>query len=81
MTDHLRSAAHVLEQILREMHPQYDWVVTIRERERLNGQGPTAPAIGLGDPRAMSDDASAIGDRHTRASSDRSDDDAINEAA
>jgi hypothetical protein len=31
MTAHLHSGARVFEQILREIHPEYDWVVTVKE--------------------------------------------------
>jgi len=31
MTAHLHSEARVFEQILRKLHPEHDWVVTVKE--------------------------------------------------
>ena len=78
---HLHSAARALEQILREMHPEYDWVVRIREVEASDGQRDPATPVRLNESDPVLDDADAIAEGHSLPASDRSDDHAFDEAA
>jgi hypothetical protein len=45
---HLHSAARTLEQILREMHPDQDWIVSVKE---CSGDSCSESALGLASDR------------------------------
>jgi len=37
VTGHLHNAAREWEAILRELHPEYTWVATVKNRKRADG--------------------------------------------
>ena len=78
---HLQSAARVLEQILGELHPQYDWVVRVRETELTDGQRDSTASVRGDESRAVLDNPNALGKRDTLAATGRCDDYALDEAA
>lgn len=78
---HLQSAARVLEQILGELDPQYDWVVRVRETELTDGQRDSTASVRGDESRAVLDNPNALGKRDTLAPTGRCDDYALDEAA
>jgi hypothetical protein len=78
---HLYSAARTLEQILGELHPEHDWVVTVGERERPDRQGNAAAAVVVGETSAVGDHADPLRDWHAPAAADSLDDHGLDEAA
>lgn len=81
MNAHIESMARTLEQILGELHPEYDWTVNVRPEQSPDGKRDAAPAIALGQAGPVADDADAVFDRDSLTATDRGDDDALNEAA
>ena len=81
MSSYLHSAARALEQILSEMHPEYDWTVSVRPEHLPEGEGDAPAAVGLHEPGAARDDSDTVFDRDTPAAPDGGDDDALEEAA
>ncbi len=81
MSDDLQSAARVLEQILGELHPEYDWVVRVRKTELTDGQRDSTPSVRGDESRAVLDDPNALGKRDTLAATGGSDDHALDQAA
>ena len=64
MRDHLYSAARVYEQILRELHPGYTFVVEFREPDTDDRSSDTPVTPSVDDAGATLDHAHAHGDRH-----------------
>jgi hypothetical protein len=81
VSSYLHSAARALEQILSEMHPEYDWTVSVRPEHVADGHDHTAPSVGLEEPGAVPDDAGAIAERDAAPASGRPDEDGLDEAA
>ena len=81
LTAHLHSAARTLEQILSELYPEHDWVVTVGEVERPDRQGDAAARIPLDEAGPLADDPSPLTDGHPPAAADRHDDDGLDQAA
>jgi hypothetical protein len=77
---HLVNAARVLEQILSELHPDRQWIVSVREDDRFDGD-----VTVNGDRRnvcSVADNAHAIGDGSNPSTAPRSlDEDALDQAA
>jgi hypothetical protein len=80
-TTHLYSAARTLEQILGELYPEHDWVVTVGEVERPDRQRNTATPVALEKTGTVGDHAGAIVDGHPPAAADRHDDHGLDQAA
>ena len=77
---HLANAARTLELILRELHPERHWVVSVRERELADGDH---AVDGDGnDARAVADDTHAVRDgTDAPATAGPLDEDALDQAA
>jgi hypothetical protein len=80
-TAHLYSAARTLEQILGELYPEHDWVVTVGEVERPDRQRDAAAPVALDEAGPVADHPGALVDRHPPAAADRNDDDGLDQAA
>jgi hypothetical protein len=80
-TAHLHSAARTLEQILGELYPEHDWVVTVREGEGPNRQGDTTARVGLDEPGALGEHAGAVVHRDAATTADGHDDHGLDQAA
>ena len=78
---HLVSAAHTLECILAELHPEHDWVVHVRESELADRGGKPAPTIRLDETGTGSDHSHALGDRNAATPAGRRDDHTLKQAA
>jgi hypothetical protein len=81
LTAHLYSAARTLGQILGELYPEHDWVVTVGEVERPYRQRDAAAPVALDEPGPVADHSGPLADRHTPAAADRDDDHGLDEAA
>jgi hypothetical protein len=81
MPRHLTSAAAALEQILRELHPEYDWIVSVEEGHLSDRNGRPSASIDLDKASALRDHARAISHRDLPSPSDGNDDHTFNEAA
>lgn len=57
---HLVNAARTLEQLLNELYPDRQWIVSVREDDLLNGNVPVDRD--RSDPCAIADHAYAVGD-------------------
>jgi hypothetical protein len=64
LTAHLHSAARTLEQILGELYPEHDWVVTVGEIERPDRHRDAAAPVVLDEASPMADDSGPLADRH-----------------
>lgn len=64
---HLVSAARTLEQILAEVHPEYRWVVTVRQDELFDRPRDTTTSGRLDESGAVRDDAHPVRDRNDAA--------------
>jgi hypothetical protein len=80
-TAHLHSAARTLEQILRELYPEHDWVVTVREGEGPDRQGDATARVGLDEPGAMGEHPGAVAHRDAATTADGHDDHSLDQAA
>jgi hypothetical protein len=81
LTAHLHSAARTLEQILGELYPEHDWIVTFGEIERPDRHRDAAAPVVLDEAGPVADDSGPLADRHPPAPADRHDDHRLDEAA
>jgi hypothetical protein len=81
LTTHLHSAARTLEQILGELYPEHDWVVTVGEVEGPDRQRDASAPVALDEVGPLGDYPGPLADRHPPATADRHDDDGLDEAA
>jgi hypothetical protein len=81
LTTHLHSAARTLEQILGELYPEHDWVVTVGEVERADRQRDAAASVALDEAGPVADHPGPLADRHPPAAADGDDDHGLDQAA
>jgi hypothetical protein len=78
---HLLSAARTLEQILSELYPEHDWVVTIGEVEGTERQRDAATPVALDEAGAVANHSGPLAGGHSAAATDGEDDHGLDEAA
>lgn len=77
----MRLLVAATEQILGELSPEHDWVVTVGEVERPDRQRDAAAAVAFDEPGPVADHSGPLADRHPPAAPDRDDDHGLDEAA
>lgn len=81
MNAHLLNAARTLEQILSELHPEYDWTVGVRPEHLADDEREAASTVGFGETGAVSDDPDPVVKGNTLPPTGGLDDDALDKAA
>lgn len=81
MSAHLENAARTLALILHRIDPEHSFTVSIREGDRHDPRALPASALWQDDGRPESQDAAAILDGRTPASTGRADHDRGKQAA
>jgi hypothetical protein len=80
-TAHLYCAARTLEQILGELYPEHDWVVTVRQGEGPDRQGDATAPVGLDEPGVVGKHPGAVAHRDAATTADGHNDHGLDQAA